>query len=226
MQRHIPEPSVRLTPRQLEILRVVASFESSRCYSPTIAELASELCISRSTVFEHIGELRAKGLLSACPGRTRSLKLTGEAQELLSRIEPAGYGTCSSRREEVRLAGRVAAGIPIEAVENVDCLSFGSCFGNGDDIFALEVAGDSMVEEDIRDGDYIVCRRTSVAENGQLVVASVDKERATVKRLYKENGTVRLQPANESYEPIYSRSCRIEAVVVGLIRRFRASRIV
>jgi repressor LexA len=113
----------------------------------------------------------------------------------------------------------VAAGAPLEAVEYVESLSLNSCFGAGDDIFALEVTGDSMVNDDIREGDYVICRRSRAAENGQLVVAIVDDENATIKRFYKEQDRARLQPANDEYQPIYSDNCRIEAVVIGLVRR-------
>ena len=115
--------------------------------------------------------------------------------------------------------GRVAAGLPIEAIENRDCLSLSSLFGSGEDIFALEVTGDSMLGDGIRNGDYVICRRSTQANNGQLVVAIVNNEDATLKRFYKENNRVRLQPTNEGYGPIYSDNCRIEAVVVGLVRK-------
>jgi len=109
--------------------------------------------------------------------------------------------------------------VPIEAVENAESLSLNSCFGNGHDIFALEVKGDSMIGADIHEGDYVICRRQSTAHNGQLVVAIVDEENATLKRFYKEKTRARLQPANDDYDPIYSDNCRIEAVVIGLVRR-------
>jgi len=118
------------------------------------------------------------------------------------------------------MLGRVAAGLPIEAVEDKEQLSLASCFGNSDSIFALEVKGDSMIDDDIRSGDYIICRRAFSAETGQLVVAIVDEGSATLKRFYKEKTAVRLQPANDNYQPIYSENCRIEAVVIGLIRKF------
>ena len=209
-----------LTPRQLQLLKTIASFEMSQCYSPTIAELASKLEISRSTIFEHISELRKKGHLSASPGKARSLKLTSKAQELLSSLnEQYSNGTPLSSTG-ISLVGRIAAGAPIEAIENKEQLSLTNQFGTGDEIFALEVKGQSMIEDDICDGDYVICRRSSVANNGELVVAIVDDENATLKRFYKEKGRARLQPANEQYQPIYSDNCRIEGVVVGLIRKF------
>ncbi|MHC4300809.1 MAG: LexA family protein [Planctomycetota bacterium] len=117
------------------------------------------------------------------------------------------------------LSGAVAAGLPIEAVENAESLSLNSCFGTGEDVFALEVRGDSMIGENIHEGDYVICRRRSVARDGELVVAIVDEENATLKRFYKEKTRARLQPANDDYEPIYSDNCRIEAVVIGLVRK-------
>jgi len=219
MQIKTLKPTRQLTPRQLQLLRTIASFQTSQCYSPTIAELASGLDISRSTVFEHIVELRKKGLLSACPGRARSLKLTSEAQELLNRLTDHCLAPFPDQPPAMPLVGKVAAGSPIEAVEDKGYLSLSSYFGGSDCLFALEVTGNSMLGIDIRDGDYIICRRSPVAESGQLVVAIVDNENATLKRFYKEKNRVRLQPANDDYEPVYSNNCRIEAVVVGLVRR-------
>ena len=213
------DPAVQLTPRQLQLLKMVARFQENRCYSPTLAEMAAELNISRSTVYEHIGELRRKGLLTDSANKARSLKVSSEARELLSGIEDKA---CDGYRPEppaIPLAGAVAAGLPIEAVENAESLSLSSCFGSSDDIFALEVRGDSMIGEDIQEGDYVICRRRSVARDGELVVAIVDAENATLKRFYKEKARARLQPANDDYDPIYSDNCRIEAVVVGLVRK-------
>jgi repressor LexA len=218
MESKTAKPTNRLTPRQLQLLKTIAAFKARRCYSPTIGELAFELGISRSTAFEHIAELRKKGMLSACRGKARSLSLTSRAQELLNHFAECNTKLLSES-QGIPVAGRVAAGLPIEAIENRDCLSLSSHFGGTDDIFALEVMGDSMLGDDIREGDYVICRRSSVANNGQLVVAIVDNEDATLKRFYKEDGRARLQPANDDYEPIYSDNCRIEAVVVGLIRK-------
>lgn len=219
--------SAHLTPRQLQLLKMVANCRENQCYSPTLGEMACELSISRSTVFEHIAELRKKGLLCGSPNRARSLTLSSAAHELLScfseRSLPANPHQpairVAGKPEGIPLAGRVAAGAPLEAIENVEHLSLTGCFGSGDGLFALEVSGQSMVNEDIREGDYVICRRSRVAENGQLVVAIVDEQDATLKRFYKEGGRVRLQPANDDYQAIYSNNCRIEAVVIGLVRK-------
>ncbi|MHC4396907.1 MAG: transcriptional repressor LexA [Planctomycetota bacterium] len=219
MKSKTPNPTDQLTPRQLQLLRTIAKFRTSRCYSPTIAELADRLGISRSTAFEHITELRKKNLLCACQGKARSLKPTSKAQKLLEHLAGCNFDEPSHPPAGIPLAGRVAAGLPIEAIENKERLSLGSHFGNGDDVFSFEVTGDSMVDDGICSGDYVICRRSPVANDGQLVIAVVDNENATLKRFYKEETRVRLQPANDDYQPIYSDNCRIEAVVIGLVRK-------
>lgn len=218
MRFKAPSPSIEMTPRQLQLLRMIADYQRNLCYSPTLAEMAAELNISRSTVYEHIGELRKKGLLSGSANKARSLKASSEAHELLSDITDAGSAYIGEK-PGIPLAGRVAAGLPLEAVENTDTLSINSCFGN-DDIFALEVQGDSMINDDIREGDYVICLRSNVARDGQLVIAVVDDQDATLKRFYRQKNRAKLQPANDNFEPIYSDNCRIEAVVVGLVRKF------
>jgi repressor LexA len=234
MQLKTPRPTSQLTPRQLQLLKAIAGYQASRCYSPTIGELAFELGVSRSTAFEHTAELRKKGMLWACPGRARSLKLTSKAQKLFERLTDCnlnfypelstetsfGKNAAKQQTTAIPLLGRVAAGSPIEAVEDKDYLSLRSYFAPDDSLFALEVKGDSMVGSDIRHGDYVICRRSSLANDGQLVIAIIDNENTTLKRFYKEKKRVRLQPANDDYEPIYSDNCRIEAVVVGLVRKF------
>ena len=146
------------------------------------------------------------------------MKLTAPARRLLdSFAEP--YDSPEQAEDGLPLVGRVAAGAPIEAIQNTEYISLRSQFGTGDDTFVLQVAGDSMIDENINDGDYVICKKTQTARNGQLVVAIVDEDNATVKRFYKEPDRVRLEPANKNYEPIYSNNCRIEGAVVGLMRK-------
>ena len=217
-----------LPPRQIQLLTAIEDFQQSRCFSPTITELADQLAISRSTIFEHLEQLRKKGFLSGTPCRARSLTLASKAYKLLSKTADSSKSqaslVCQTKGEqaedEIPLAGRVAAGVPIEAIENKESVSFKNLFSCSGEIFALEVRGDSMIEEGIDSGDYVICRKSSTADDGQLVVAIVDEEKATLKRFYREKDTVRLQPANENYFPFYSQNCRIEAVVIGLIKRF------
>ena len=147
------------------------------------------------------------------------MKPTSGAQKLLNSLTEYKPDITSTPPSGIPLAGTVAAGLPIEAVENKENLSLPSYFGNGGDIFALEVTGDSMIDDDIHSGDYVICRRTPTADDGQLVIALVDNEDATLKRFYKEKTRARLQPANDDYQPIYANNCRIEAVVIGLVRK-------
>ncbi|MGD0078476.1 MAG: transcriptional repressor LexA [Sedimentisphaerales bacterium] len=205
------------TPRQVQLLRAIAEFAGRDGYSPTIGELAQIAGVSRTTTFEHIEQLRKKGYIWGLAGKARSLTPTSKARKLLNQLNR--HQSQTKETAEIPLAGVVAAGMPIEAVENKDNLLINSLFGSCDDVFALAVRGDSMKGENINHGDYVICRRASSASDGQLVVAIVDNENATLKRFYKEPGRVRLQPANDQYQPIYSDNCRVEGVVIGLIRK-------
>ena len=202
-----------LTPRQLQVLKLVESYRRNRCYSITLQELSQSLGTSRTTVFEHIAGLKEKGLLSAQSGKARSLSLTRKAQRLLEQ-QPSD----TEETDGIPLLGRVAAGAPIEAIENIEHISLQSEFGS-DDTFALKVQGDSMTGDGIFDGDYVVCKRTQTAQNGKIVVAITDNENATVKRLYKESDRIRLEPSNPAYEPIFTQNCTIAGIVVGLMRK-------
>jgi repressor LexA len=147
------------------------------------------------------------------------LTITSKAQELLNRrtaCSPAPLYQQSAAG--IPLLGRVAAGRPIEAIEDTQPLLIDSLFA-GPDTFALQVAGDSMAGDGIFDGDYVICKKTPTADNGRLVIAILDGDSATLKRFYKEKSRIRLQPANDNYAPIYSRDCTINATVIGLIRK-------
>ncbi|MFA5554342.1 MAG: transcriptional repressor LexA [Phycisphaerae bacterium] len=203
----------------MELLKTITIFSDKHCYSPTITELSNQLNLSRSTIFEHLAELRKKGLLADSPLKARSLKPTSPALKLLRHLSKQSSNTLGTENS-IPLLGKVAAGQPLEAIQDEQSLSLGECFGTTDDVFALEVTGDSMIEEDIRSGDYIICKRKQTANDGQLVVAIVDDENATLKRFHKEKSRVRLEPANKSYSPIYSSNCKIQAVAIGLVRKF------
>lgn len=201
-----------LTPRQLQVLKLVENHQRSRCYSVTLQELATSLGTSKTTAFEHITGLKEKGLLSAQSGRARSLSLTRKAQRLLEQHPD------TDELDGIPLLGRVAAGAPIEAIENIEHISLQSEFGS-EDTFALKVQGDSMTGDGIFDGDYVVCKRSQTAQNGKIVAAIVDNENATVKRFYKETDRIRLEPSNPNYPPIYTQNCQIAGIVVGLMRK-------
>jgi repressor LexA len=145
------------------------------------------------------------------------LELTSKSLNLLNGDDSPNVLT---ENGSIPLLGKVAAGQPIDAVEDKEDLTIKDYFGSPDDIFALRVAGNSMIEDDIKNGDIVICKKASTAFNGQMVIAIVDDNTATLKRFYKEKNQARLQPSNQDYEPIYSDNCRIEAIVVGLVRKF------
>lgn len=210
---------MNLTPRQLQVLKLVDSFRRNRCYSITLQELAQSLGISKTSTFERIEGLKEKRLLSASPGKARSLSLTRKAQKLLE--QASLENDCQSRCigiDGIPLLGTIAAGSPIEAIENTEQISLQSEFGS-EDTFALKVQGDSMTGDGIFDGDYVVCKKTQTAQNGKIVAAIVDNDSATVKRFYREADRIRLEPSNPTYKPIYTQNCTIAGVVVGLMRK-------
>lgn len=170
-------------------------------------EIADHYQITKVTAFEHVAALvRKKVLLRGDKHKARSL-----------RVNPA-YSFQDETPLKLPLIGRIAAGMPIEAVENRDSLNLDELF-TPDDTFALEVAGDSMIDEQIRDGDYVLCRRCQTASDGETVVALLDDGEATLKKFYREKDRIRLQPANKKYKPIYAENVTIQGVVIGLIRQ-------
>jgi len=200
--------SRQLTPRQLEVLTMIRNCQRSRGYSPTMQELADELGVSKVTVFEHVEGLVEKGVLRRRPHRARSLEVTSRAQ------------FPDDRPTLLPLVGRIAAGMPIEAVEDTENIDLEEMFAGGrGDRFVLRVSGDSMIDEQIRDGDYVVIERRNTARDGETVVALLENEEATLKKFYKEKRRIRLQPANEAFRPIYSDRVDIQGVVVGVLRR-------
>jgi repressor LexA len=146
------------------------------------------------------------------------LSLTAKAQRLLK--ETAGKNNFQPASVNgIPLLGRVAAGVPIEAIEDIEQISLQSEFGSKD-TFALKVAGDSMTGDGICDGDYVICKHSRTAPIGKIVVAIVDDDNATVKRFYTETGGARLESSNPDYAPIRTQNCRITGIVVGLMRKF------
>ncbi len=207
--------SLSLTPKQLKILTRIRDYRLTRGYSPTMQELSEELGVSKVTVFEHVEALIKKGALIRKAHKARSLELSPQVQ-LPDEEKPS----------RVPLVGRIAAGSPIEAVENREFIDLDELFGpegrirRTGDVFALQVVGDSMIDAGILDGDYVICERRETARNGETVVALIDNEEATLKKFYRERGRIRLQPANEKYEPIWVDDCRIQGIVIGIVRTY------
>lgn len=210
-----------ITPKQFDVLAQLATLEARSCCSATIAELARALNISRPTAYEHLVALREKGLLHHVPGRARSLRLTETAKRLLSAAPRPDRPDSLPERPTLALAGAVCAGYGIDTFEDTQPFSLDDLFGNTADSFVLQVRGRSMIGAGIEDGDYVVCRRADTAENGQLVIAVLADESVMIKRFYRNPDCVCLMPANDAFDPIYSRQCRIQAVVTGLIRRIK-----
>ena len=197
-----------LTPRKLEILTLIRNGRRVNGYSPTLQEIADELGISKITVFEHIEKLVEDGMLTRRSNKARSLELTRRAR------------FPDERPTLLPLVGRIAAGLPIEAIEHVESIDLEEVFTARHPVRVLLVDGDSMIEDHICDGDLVVYEERSNARNGDTVVALVDGNQATLKRFYKEGNRVRLQPANRDYKPIYTRNVEIQGVVIGVLRRF------
>ncbi len=214
-----PQPAV--TPKQLQVLRQIGNFQTSQCYLATIGELAEALRISRTTAYEHIAALREKRLLAASTGKARCLKLTAAGAKLLDQADELDSVSDDIDGNGITLRGRVCAGYGIEAIEENQPFSLSDVFGSRGDLFALRVCGHSMTGAGIHDGDYVMCRTAATADNGQLVIALLDDgENATLKRFFKDDQAVRLQPENDAFAPILSQHCQIQAIVVGLVRNF------
>lgn len=197
-----------MTPRQLEVLRFIRDFRNHHGYSPTMQEIGDSLQLTKVTVFEHVNSLEKKGLLlRGAKHRARSLQVSPE------------YSFEDEKPTRIPLAGRITAGYPIEAVENVDSIDLQEMFENRANRFALEVTGDSMIDEHICPGDYVICERRNTARNGETVVALLDNGEATLKKLYREGGRFRLQPANAKYKPIIVKDVSVQGVVIGVIRQ-------
>jgi repressor LexA len=206
-----------LNPRQREILEFLRNHSRNHAYPPTVREIGQAVGLSSSsTVQNHLNALEQKGHIRRDPTKSRTVEVVGD--------EPA---TVASRSFSVPLVGRVAAGGPILAEENIeDHIVLGPEIAGGDDAFALHVRGDSMIEAGIHDGDMVVVRPQRDATSGQIVVARIENEQTgehevTVKRFFREAGRVRLQPENSALEPIYVRDLHLEGVVVAVVRVLR-----
>ncbi len=198
-----------LTPKQLRILTFIRDFQRAKGYAPTMQELADEFHVSKVTVFEHVEALQRKGYLERLPHKARSLTLRDDIH------------FPDERPTLLPLAGVIAAGRPIEAVEDPDALDLESIFASTHGSFVLRVRGDSMIEDHIRDGDFVVCEQRNNVRNGETVVALLEDGSATLKRLYRERDAIRLQPANPQFQPIFTQNVDVQGVVIGVIRRYK-----
>lgn len=197
-----------VTPRQLDILRIIRDFRNRNGYSPTMQEIGDLLSLTKVTVFEHVAALERKDLL------VRGAKHKARSLQVSTKFHFPDEGP-----HQLPLVGRIVAGEPIEAVEDIEMLDLAELFKAPRERFALRVVGDSMIDEHIRDGDYVICQRRTTARNGDTVVALLADGEATLKTFYMEKGRIRLQPANPNYKPIYPDKVDIQGVVIGVIRK-------
>ena len=204
---------MNLTPKQLRILQLIRDWRVRRGYSPTMQELADEIGVSKVTVFEHVEALIKKNALVREPNKARSLSIA-EGISVPDEARPMRFP----------LVGKIAAGHPIERVANEEEIDLGEILGQDSlasaSTFALKVEGDSMRDEGILDGDYILVERTQTATNGERVVALLPDGSTTLKTFFKEDDHIRLQPANPNFEPIRVRYCQVQGVVKGVVRRY------
>jgi repressor LexA len=194
----------RLTQRQRKVYDFIREKIRSRGYGPTVREIGENFKIrSPNGVVCHLKALERKGLISREANRSRAIQLAEG---------PLGRG--------LPLAGRIAAGVLHEAIEQDERIDLGEMFDADDrELFALEVSGESMIDDHIADGDYVVVRRQPTARKGQIVVALTDEGEATLKRWFPEKGRIRLEPANASMKPIFVKNANILGVLVGVVRK-------
>jgi repressor LexA len=210
---------MELTHRQQEIWDFLVAYAERQGYPPTVREIGEAVGLaSPSTVHAHLANLERAGLLRRDPTKPRALELTGHRRS-------APPATAEARFHTLPLVGDIAAGGPLLAEQNIeDYLGVPEPLARGDE-FLLRVKGDSMVDAGILDGDFVVVERRSDAANGEIVVALAGDDEAadeaTVKRFFREDGRVRLQPENASMEPIYAQHVHILGSVVGVFRRIR-----
>jgi len=212
-----------LTRRQRQVLDYIAGFIQTHGYSPSFDEIAQGMQLaSLATVHKHLTTLCTKGYLKRGINQSRSIDLGPQyySDQRRQRQERALRPAFSA---ELPLQGRIAAGKPIEAAENPETLSFGDFLG-APNVYALQVHGDSMIDDHIMDGDYVLIQRTEEARDGDIVVALVEGSETTLKRFYREpNGMARLQPANATMQPILVplEGVRIQGRVLAVHRRYR-----
>ena len=205
-----------LTKRQKEVFDFLVAFVNKQGYSPSFEEIARALRLtSLATVHKHISTLERKGFIRRGYNQSRSI-------EVMQLPKPVREQMLDRQSIELPLAGRIAAGHPLEAVEEHGTLSLGE-FARANGSFVLQVKGSSMIEDHILDGDYVVVEPTQVANPGEVVVALVGGEEATLKRFYREpGGKIRLQPANSEMHPIIvpAADVKIQGRVISVLRKY------
>jgi len=200
-----------LTRRQRQILDYINQFISRRGYAPSLEEIGQRFGLSSlATVHKHLVNLEKKGVINRSWNRSRSIELVSPGE-----IRTSGV--------EIPLLGMIAAGEPIEALPHRETMTVPEEFAGKGNTYMLRVRGDSMIDEHIRDGDYIVVEKRNTARDGETVVALLHNEEATLKKFYREDGKIKLTPANPALEPITvsPRDVQIQGVVIAVLRKYR-----
>lgn len=224
----------QLPTRQNDVLNAIVALTDQFGYPPTLQELATFLGLkNRMTIHQHVVALKKKELVHWEPKLNRSLRVVGEGLKYINVEDKSAHATehylsaVSSDDDDnappagIPLAGRIAAGAPIDAFETPEYLKMESDYADKG-CYALEVKGDSMIEDGIFSGDYVIVKPSPSPHNGEIVVALLEDGTATLKRFFKENGGFRLQPGNSSMQPIFvprAQDLQIQGVVVGLFRK-------
>jgi repressor LexA len=198
-----------LTRRQREILDYLGEFIQQHGYAPSLEEIGRRFGLSSlATVHKHLTNLQEKGFIRRAWNRSRSVEL----------LPTRGGG----RAVELPLLGFVAAGVPIEAVATSESIAVPEDLVGKRDTYVLKVRGDSMIDEQIRDGDFVIVEDRKTAENGEMVIALLGGSEVTLKKFYRENGRIRLQPANPAMQPLIvtPEQLQIQGVVVGVMRKY------
>lgn len=194
-----------LTPKQKAVFDYLKRHIKERGYAPSFREIMGRFKLqSTATVSTHLKTLQRKGYIEKATYAARAIQLTPAWDE---------------RHFEIPLLGRISAGAPIEAIRTNETIEIPRDW-MGPEVFALKVRGDSMVEDGIMEGDYVIIEKTEEPRQGEIVVALLDNENATLKRFYKERSRVKLLPANRNYQPIYTRSVVVQGRVRGVIRKY------
>jgi repressor LexA len=207
--------TMMLTEKQIRVLRFFRDYRQEHGISPTLAEAAQALGVSKITVHEHLNQLTKKGAVQRDRAKARAVAILydPDADELSSTEDGI---------PSLPLVGRIAAGRPIEALEDREDVRLTDLVPTGDRIYMLRVRGKSMIEDHIDDGDLVVVERRETANDGDIVVAILEDEEATLKRFYREsNGMIRLQPANSEMEPLFTNRVQLRGVVRGVVRNYR-----
>lgn len=225
-----------ITSKQLLVLEEISSHQHETGLSPTMQELGGKLGVNRVTVYGHVQALLEKGYLENLePGASRGLDITPEGSALLNRPKVARHQpfelvkkatsnpppTFGLEGINIPLLGKIAAGAAIETIENREEINLAQLLNANEETYMLEVHGTSMIEAHIESGDYVLVSRYKTPRQGDIVVAVLEDETATLKKFYpQDDGTYILQPANSAMEPIYCDTLEIRGVVSGVIRRY------